>query len=84
MKLKIAVMGVAALAAASLSACGGHDTTSAPSMPSGPATQALTTEQVLRLAQKSSEIDTPFAVNDGQLTLTDSSDSAEAISVNGM
>jgi hypothetical protein len=46
--------------------------------------QQLDTAQVLALAQKSSEVASPFEVNNGMLTLTDDSDTAEAISVNGM
>jgi type IV pilus biogenesis protein CpaD/CtpE len=81
MKRKTALIGAAALAAASLVACGDHPGMSVPTMPTA---QALDTAQVLALAQKSSEVSVPIQVNDGALTLTDSSESAEAISVNGM
>jgi hypothetical protein len=86
MKLKIALIGAAAIAAAALSACGDHNSeASMPTPPpSMPTSQQLDTAQVLALAQKSSEVSTPFEVDAGMLTLTDTSDSAEAISVNGM
>ena len=82
MKRKTALIGAAALAAACLVACGDH--LPAMSVPTMPTAQALDTAQVLALAQKSSEVSVPIQVNDGALTLTDSSESAEAISVNGM
>ena len=94
MKRKIALLGAAAVAAAALTACGGgHDrtgnstgTSSSSSSSSGgtSSVQSLDTAQVLALAQKSSEVSGPFEVNDGMLLLTDTSDTAEAISVNGM
>jgi hypothetical protein len=84
MKLKIALLGAAAVAAAALSACGDHESAGSVSMPTMPTTQALDTAQVLALAQKTSEVSAPIQVDDGMLTLTDSSDTAEAISVNGM
>jgi hypothetical protein len=87
MKLNIALIGAAAVAAAALSACGGGDNSQA-SMPSTPptmpTTQQLDTAQVLALAQKTSEVSAPFEVNGGMLTLTDTSDTTDAISVNGM
>jgi hypothetical protein len=88
MKLKIVLIGAAAIAAAALSACGGGDHNSQASTPSTPptmpTTQQLDTAQVLALAQKSSEVSAPFEVNGGMLTLTDTSDTTDAISVNGM
>jgi hypothetical protein len=85
MKLKIALIGAAAIAAAALSACGDHNSeASMPTPTPTPTTQQLDTAQVLALAQKTSEVSTPFEVDAGMLTLTDTSDSAEAISVNGM
>jgi hypothetical protein len=84
MKIKIALIVAAALASAALSACGDQAPAGSVSMPTMPTTQALDTAQVLALAQKSSEVSTPIEVNDGQLTITDTSDTAEAISVNGI
>ena len=85
MKLKIALLGAATIAAAALSACGDHNSeASMPTPTPTPTTQQLDTAQVLALAQKTSEVSTPLEVDGGMLTLTDTSDSAEAISVNGM
>jgi hypothetical protein len=97
MKRKIALIGAAAIAAAALTACGGgshsagnstgmSSSSSSSSSSSGgtSSAQQLDTAQVLALAQKSSELDSAFEVNDGMLMLTDTSDTAEAISVNGM
>jgi hypothetical protein len=44
----------------------------------------LDTAQVLALAKQTSETSSPFAVNGGALTLTDTSDTSEPISVDGM
>jgi hypothetical protein len=86
MKLKITLIGAAAIAAAALSGCGGDN--SQASMPTAPPPtpvgQQLDTAQVLALAQKTSEVSTPFVVDGGMLTLTDTSDTTDAISVNGM
>jgi hypothetical protein len=86
MKLNIALIGAAAIAAAALSACGDHNAqVSTPSTPpTMPTTQQLDTAQVLALAQKTSEVSTPIVVDGGMLTLTDTSDTTDAISVNGM
>jgi hypothetical protein len=43
----------------------------------------LDTAQLLVQARQASEAAAPFAVNDGALTLTDTSDSAEAVSFVG-
>jgi hypothetical protein len=43
--------------------------------------QQLDTAQVLALAQQTSETSSPFQVNDGALTLTDTSDSTPAIGI---
>jgi|GEM_PF-1139650 hypothetical protein len=84
MKRKTALLGAAALAAAALSACGDHTPAGSMSMPTTPTTQELDTAQVLALAQKTSEVSAPIQVDDGALTLTDSSETTKAISVNGM
>jgi hypothetical protein len=39
---------------------------------------------VLALAQKTSEVSSPFQVDDGALTLTDTSNSSAPIGVDGM
>jgi hypothetical protein len=84
MKCKTALIGAAALAAACLSACGDHAATGSMSMPATPIAQGIDTAQVLALAQKTSEVSVPIQVNDSALTLTDSSETAEPISINGM
>jgi hypothetical protein len=43
--------------------------------------QQLDTAQVLALAQQTSETSSPFQVNDGALTLTDTSDSTQAVGI---
>ena len=46
--------------------------------------QQLDTAQVLALARSGSETAVPLQVDGGLLAITDTSDTAEAISVNGM
>lgn len=83
MQRKIMVLGAAALAAASLSACGDHSSSST-STPTQPITQELDTNSVLALAQKTSESSQPIAVDNNALVLTDTSDTTEPISVSAM
>ncbi|HEX9139838.1 MAG TPA: hypothetical protein VF848_08610 [Steroidobacteraceae bacterium] len=84
MKHKIAILGLAAIAAGSISACGGGDYGQVTAMPSPVVTnQMLDTAQVLIQARQSSETTTPYRVNDGALVLTDTSDATEPASVNG-
>lgn len=85
MKRITQITTVSALAALGLSACGGSNS-SAPAMtPPPPAMgQSLDTAAVLALAQKSSETATAFAVNDGALTLTDTSDDTPPVLIDGM
>jgi hypothetical protein len=83
MKRKLAMMGTAALAAGLVTACGGgSDDTATTSAPVS--NQALDTAQVLAQARTTSESASPFAVDDGALVLTDTSESSEPASVNGM
>ena len=87
MQLKTVVLVAAAMTVASLAGCGhDHQTTTVPPPTTPPTSdvQTLDTAQVLALAQKTSETGAPFVVNGGLLMLSDSSDTAEAISVNGM
>jgi len=77
------VLGAAALAACSLTGCGSSKEPLSEITPA-PQSQALDTAQVLALAQQSSETSTPFQVNDGALTFTDTSESSDPISVNAM
>jgi hypothetical protein len=46
--------------------------------------QQLDTSQVLAMAQQTSETSSPFQVNDGALTLTDTSESSQAIVIDAM
>jgi len=46
--------------------------------------QQLDTAHVLALAQQTSDTSSPFQVDDGALTLTDTSDTSVPISVIGM
>ena len=88
MKRKVAIVTACAPAVLA-SACGGGDHNGSP-MPSAPqppptsSNQMLDTAQVLALAKQTSETSSPFAVNGGALTLTDTSDTSEPISVDGM
>ena len=79
MKHNIAVIATAALVVAAVTACHDHGS-SGSSEPTGP--QSLDTAQVLDQARHTTETGSPYAVNDGLLTLTDTSDTSEPISVN--
>jgi uncharacterized lipoprotein YajG len=86
MKGKLAVVLAAGVATALVSGCGGDDNTSS-MMPTPPPTsqaQALDTAQVLALAKEVSETSSPFAVNAGAVTLTDTSETSDPVSVNVM
>ena len=89
MKPNSILVGVTALIAGGLAGCGGSggsplDTTPA-LMPSAQShSQSLDTEQVLAQARRTSESADPYPVNDGVLTLTDTSDSNEPIAVNAI
>ncbi|HEY3731686.1 MAG TPA: hypothetical protein VGL28_10565 [Steroidobacteraceae bacterium] len=85
MKRITLITTVSALAGLGLSACGGSNS-SAPAMTQPPPSMgaSLDTAGVLALAQKTSETATPFAVNDGALTLTDTSDNAPPLAIDGM
>jgi uncharacterized lipoprotein YbaY len=82
MKTKVWLMGTAALSAGMLTAC--YDQNSVAPTPATPASQALDTQQVLALAQQTSETSTPTAVNNGAITITDTSETSSPISVNAM
>ena len=85
MKHTMAILGLAAIAAGSISACGGDNgqTVAAPPPPARVANQSLDTAQVLAQARHTSESSSPYPVNDGALVLTDTSDTAEPMSING-
>jgi hypothetical protein len=93
MKRNISVIGAAALAVLALSGCGGGGSNSSTASSSSSSSsssggmssaQQLDSAQVLALAQKTSEVSSPFQVDDGALTLTDTSDSSAPIGVDGM
>jgi hypothetical protein len=85
MQHKSLKMGAAAIAAACLSACGDHNSsaTSTPTPPTPPMTQQLDSAAVLAMAQKTSEVSQPIALNDNAVSLTDTSDTTSPISVDG-
>lgn len=87
MNRKILMAAAAALAAAALGACGSSSGGGSPPpvTPPPPAStaQMLDTSQLLMQARQTSETASPFAVNGGALTLTDTSDSTEPASVVG-
>jgi hypothetical protein len=81
MKLRIVITLLAAIAAASLTGCGGRG--QAAVAPMGPAAKTLDTTQVLAQARQISEAGVPYAVDGGAVTLTDIADTTDAIPVNG-
>jgi hypothetical protein len=84
MKSTNLLAGAAALlTATALTACGGSSSSSVASPPPAtPNAQSLDTAAVLAQAQHTSEIAFPYQVNDGALTLTDTSETSEPISAN--
>ncbi len=88
MKSKILILGAICTASSMLASCGGNDngsstgSTTTPPPTTNSSAMALDTAQVLALAQATSETSTPFAVNGGALTLTDTSESSAPITVN--
>jgi hypothetical protein len=79
MKRTIAVISTAVLVAAAATACNDGGSSAVP-VPAGP--QSLGTAQVLDQARQTTETGSPYAVNNGALTLTDTSDTSEPVSVN--
>jgi hypothetical protein len=85
-KHRMAILGVVAVAAGSISGCGGGDGGQAAAVAPPPASvtsQSLDTMQVLAQARQPSETSSPYPVNDGALVLTDTSDTAQPVSING-
>jgi hypothetical protein len=86
---KSAALTAAVLTAAGMSGCGGGgngQTAAAPpaqTTAAAPQPQSLDTAQVLALAKQSSETASPFPVDSGLLVLNDTSETSEAITVNG-
>lgn len=91
MRTRIAILCLAGVAAAALTACGGDG--AAPAMSIGgvttgpaaqaPAAQAVDTAQALAQARHSSETASPYSVDGGALMLTDTADTTEALDING-
>jgi hypothetical protein len=82
MNLKIAMIATAAAGVAALSGCGGSDESAAMSPPpTTPPGQGLVTSQVLAQARQSSETSDPYAVNDGAVSLLDSSETTDPITL---
>jgi hypothetical protein len=86
MSIKLGKVGtVLAVSAATLTGCGGGGSSSSSQAPPSPpmsSAQSLDTAQVLAQARQTSETSLPYQVNDGALTLTDTSESTTPISVN--
>jgi len=85
MKSKILLLGAIGVAASVVAACHHDNNGSTPPTATTPpptsSMMALDTAQVLALAQQTSETSSPFAVNGGALTLTDTSETTAPISV---
>jgi hypothetical protein len=82
MKSKIPLLGAMGLAAIAVAACHHHDDNTTTTTPPVSSTMALDTAQVLALAQVTSETSSPFSVNGGAFSLTDTSETSAPISVN--
>ena len=83
MNSKLAILAGGALAASLLSGCGGSSggTTTPPPTPPASSNLALDTAGVLALALQPSETQSPLPVNDGGITLTDTSETSVPIAV---
>jgi hypothetical protein len=87
MKSKLAILAGGALAASLVTACGGGSsggTTTPPPTPPPSSNLALDTSEVLALALKPSETESPLPVDDGGVTLTDTSETSAPIAVAAM
>jgi hypothetical protein len=85
MNTKLAIVTSVGLAAGLVSGCGTESGQSASgTTPPVSTSQSLNTEKVLAQAQVASETTAPYAVNGGALTLTDTSETSEPMSINGM
>jgi hypothetical protein len=87
MKSKLAILAGGALAASLVTACGGGNGgggTTPPPTPPASSNLALDTSEVLALALQTSETQSPLPVNDGGVTLTDTSETSTPIAVAAM
>ena len=82
MKYKPVCLGALGLVAGFAAGC--HDNNAASPPPVMQAPESLDTAQVLALAQVTSEVTSPIAVNGGALTLNDTSETSAPIAVNAM
>lgn len=83
MKLKTTLWMGVGLCAMTLAACSNNDhpNASLPPVAIPQTPQSLDTAQVLTLAQKTSETGSPFQVNGGLITLSDTSETSPPITV---
>ena len=81
MRTKLAVSSVMGAAAALVTACGHDDNTTMTTPPPPPATMSLDTADVLAMAKMTSETSEPIPVDDGMVTLTDTSETTDPLSV---
>jgi hypothetical protein len=87
MKSKLAILAGSALAASLVSGCGGGGSGGASTPPPTPppsSNLALNTSEVLALALQTSETQSPLPVDDGGVTLTDTSETSSPIAVAAM
>ena len=84
MNSKIVFLGVVGLAAGLLTAC--HDKSDGGSNPSPPPSTSLSlsTVQVLARAEATTEVGAPIPVNNGAVTINDTSETSAPIPVNKM
>ena len=83
MKSKLLLLGAAGLCVVAVVAC--HDDNhSAPPAAATAQPQALDTAQVLAMAQKTSETSAPIPVDNGGVTLTDTSETSAPIAATSM
>ena len=82
MKLRNALTILAAIAAGTLSACGGQGQSPAATI-APPVAQSLDTMRVLAQARQSSDTSAPYGVNGGAVTLTDTADTTNSVPING-
>jgi hypothetical protein len=84
MNTKLAIVTSVGLAAGLVSGCGSEPGQSVGgTTPPVSTSQSLNTAKVLAQAQVQSETSTPYAVDSGALTLTDTSETSEPMSING-
>jgi hypothetical protein len=87
MKSKLAILAGGALAASLVAGCGGGSnggTMTPPPTPPPSSNLALDTAEVLALAQQPSETQSPLPVDEGAVTLTDTSETSAPIAVAAM